>query len=567
MNKTILKFLFLIVLIPIALKSQEAQTDLGSKAYTLLNLPDLAGDKLSGQVVIAVIDDGFLLTHKATRDFYLINESEIPGNGKDDDGNGYIDDVTGWDASDLDNDVTPSDDVIADYYHGTMISSIIAKVARHSLGNQAADHIKILPVKALSDNAPNTSMHKGYAGLQYALDNNVDIICLAWSGGEIDEKYSALFQQAAGRGILILGSAGNFNTDDVRPPASIPQVHCVAALDSNLVKTPRSNYGVEVEISAPGDRVMAAHSTDDHAYFSSFGTSAAVALTTGCAALLKLVDGEAEPLEIMKAIKNTAHPVELFNPPYNGRLGAGCPDIAKALDYLLNEPARGNYFLSSRPEGDVVISKKHPQREWEFNASTSTEEIHFTLTSNRDKAGKGTLVFYDNETERYRSKIREMAPEVEISGSSARMKFEGKAPKKPVSISYQGVPVDSTTLYCNYVEITDSSGEIYDGSGDENYAHRVSCKWVVTVPAGMNIKLDFEQLDTETDVDFVYMFRGAHTLQENMFAKFSGHKRPPLIINGSNQIMLWFVTDSKVNGEGWKMKYSATNEAPGVWKR
>ena len=76
------------ILIPVLTYSQDAGADLGNLAYESLNLPDLSGDKLTGQVVIAVIDNGYRLSHKALKDFYLYNLDEIPGNRLDDDGNG-----------------------------------------------------------------------------------------------------------------------------------------------------------------------------------------------------------------------------------------------------------------------------------------------------------------------------------------------------------------------------------------------------------------------------------------------------------------------------------------------
>lgn len=540
----------------------------GETAYKNLNLPDLAGAQHSGQVIIAVIDDGFLLSHKSFRDLIWKNDDEIPGNGVDDDGNGFIDDYTGWDAADEDPDVTMLPELKESYYHGTMIASIIALTAKRSLGENAGDHIKIMPIKALADDAPNTSMHKGYQGLQYAIDNKADIICLAWSGGEMDKKYVSLFNRASAEGILMLGAAGNFDTDDIKPPASIPNVYAVAALDSTFKKIRRSNYGQEVVISTFGDDVLAAYPTAENAYFSGIGTSSAVALATGAAAILKLENTRAKPHEIMGALINTAIPVESLNGSYNGRLGAGYPDVTAAVSYLENPNSRGRFFLSNRPEGEIHISKNHPQRTWELHSSTATEKYMITLSSARKSAGKGVLSIYSEGELFYELAVRDMKLQIEVPGNQTTIEFKGKVKKKkPITLLYESIPIDSIRMFCTEQLLTEPSGSFNDGSGDQPYNNRQACKWLIRVTPGKNIELDFTEFDTELDVDHVWIFQGTTTVQQDLVAKFSGQELPPILTLNSNEALVWFVTDQAVTKDGWSLNYREVLTEPGTRPR
>lgn len=67
----------------------------------------------------------------------------------------------------------------------------------------------------------------------------------------------------------------------------------------------------------------------------------------------------------------------------------------------------------------------------------------------------------------------------------------------------------------------------------------------------------FEEIDTQPNIDFIWIFDGEATLQENLIAKFSGKNKPPVITSTTNQILLWFVTDDNTTGKGWKMRFKA----------
>ena len=116
--------------------------------------------------------------------------------------------------------------------------------------------------------------------------------------------------------------------------------------------------------------------------------------------------------------------------------------------------------------------------------------------------------------------------------------------------------IDSTSLYCHdEVEISDAKGVITDGSGPEDYANNCACKWLIDAPEGKHIKIEFLSLDTQPNVDFVWLFDGEYTLPENLLAKFSGTNIPPVIVSFTNKMLIWFLTDGAITRKGWEISY------------
>ncbi len=208
--------------------AQPTAENLSSWAYDSIYIP--LSSTISEQqnpIIVAVVDDAFRLSHNELKDFVYKNPLEIPGNQLDDDGNNFVDDVYGWDISDNDNDVSAPEERSKDFYHGTYVSGIITRVAFLHYGKEASRRIKIMPVKVLSNQASRTYIKDGYKGIRYAMENGADIICLAWSGGNPGNEDLEIIREAHNKGILIIGSVGNFNEERVQHPASEPAVLAV----------------------------------------------------------------------------------------------------------------------------------------------------------------------------------------------------------------------------------------------------------------------------------------------------------------------------------------------------
>jgi subtilisin family serine protease len=200
-------------------------------------------------VVVAVVDTGLDFTHPDIAGNFWTNPGEIPGNGIDDDGNGFVDDVHGWDFNGDDNDPTDGNG------HGTHVSGTIAAQDNNGLGIVGvAPDAQIMPVKGLADSG-NGSTFNLAAGLLYASANGADVINNSWGcpGGcppipELEDAVAMAYQ----RGSTVVFAAGNDNKD-VRnySPTSRPETIVVSASDPSNQRASFSNFGF-VDVGAPG---------------------------------------------------------------------------------------------------------------------------------------------------------------------------------------------------------------------------------------------------------------------------------------------------------------------------
>lgn len=567
MNDTVKSFLIQLFLLFLVLSN--------AKAASVLPLPsDTAGKSKSDlwayqslnlvkqkniptrEIRVAVVDDGFRLTHKTLKNYIYTNGKEVPGNYQDDDQNGYVDDVQGWDVSDGDNDVTLPKGREKEFYHGTYIAGIITTVFEQFYGAESTKYLKIIPVKVLSDKAKNTYLADGYKGIKYASDMGVDIICCAWSGGAVSNEEKEIVRNAIAKGIIIVGSAGNFYSEKVETPSSLPGVISVAAVDSALKKVKVSNFEMRVDISAPGEKVYGAYPVADNAYSYFDGTSPATAIIAGCMAVLKSISPVSTSQVLLDAIKNSAVPLDSLNFKHAGKLGSGFPDMAKAIEYIKNPVYKYQSFDSARPEGKFFYKKKITCESLSIKPFGAYKGIHL-YSSSADY--KGEVKIYNSDSLCYSGKISELYRGKFLAGSTFNVELQQPSKlSKEMSFSYYMETIDSTTLYCKDTQIiTQASGWLTDNSGNENYANNSECKWQLTVPKGKRIRIEFDSMDTQANVDFVWIFDGKATLPDNLLAKFSGANIPPVITTLSNEVLIWFVTDSTTSGKGWKLKYEA----------
>jgi subtilisin family serine protease len=265
---------------------------------------DLAWDINTGSsnVVVAVIDSGVYYTHPDLAANVWTNTAETPGDGIDNDGNGKIDDVRGWDFENNDNN--PVDD----HGHGTHVAGAIGAVGNNSLGVTGVNwNTSILPVKFLDENNVG-SVAKAIEAVNYVTmlrthnEVNVRVINASWGGAGADSPALRAAIAAAGdAGILFVSAAGNGdvfgrgqNIDEFPfYPASysLNNMLVVAATDRNDQLATFSNYGVNsVDIAAPGLSVWNTDLFIDGAttianYGVRSGTSMATPLVAGVAAL------------------------------------------------------------------------------------------------------------------------------------------------------------------------------------------------------------------------------------------------------------------------------------------
>lgn len=540
----------------------------GLKAYQMLNIPKLSMPQKGKPIIVAVIDDGFNFNHKDLKPYIFQNSKEIKGNNIDDDNNGFVDDYFGWDFGDNDNNVSISEKNAATFQHGTMIAGIILKTVEEAYGKQAVGRIEILPVKVLADAATVPNYENGYTAIDYAINLNADIICLAWSGGKYDSRYDSYFNKARDKGILIIGAAGNAYSEPINAPATQLAVTAVAAVDTLFQKLPSSSYGVKVALSACGQNVLAPFANSDSLYTYCGKTSAATALVSGCAAILKIYRPTLSASQITEALEGTAVIIDAQNLHYGGKMGAGIPDVTKAIEYV-NTENKAVFFNSKYSKGFIVVDKNTGLNEWKIKPDAPVKEYRFSLSGDVEKQQNNTIVFYNAAGKVIDSiALKHFPLEKKIESPDVKIIINGGLPKKSIRLNYYSVPIDSTKLYCSdTIMLNTDYGKIEDGSGSEPYVFNSNCKWLIKVSEGKNIRLDFEDFDTQEEKDNLLIFKGNEALQENMMARFSGDKLPPSIVIYGNEVLLWFITDEKINGKGWRLKYSAVTENPGIISR
>jgi len=235
-------------------------------------------------VVIAIVDSGVDWDHPDLAANIWINTDEIPDNGVDDDENGYIDDVRGWDFAYNDSD--PMDE----YGHGTHCSGIVAAVGNNNEGIAGASwNSKIM---ALRVGSYGVSLSAAASAIHYATDNGADIISMSWGGSTRSAVVYDAIKYAHDHNVLLVAAAGNVRSPLKPYPAGFEEVIAVAATDQddNPADWPDehgvdygSAFGEWIELAAPGDEI---YSTVPWGYDYASGTSMATPHVAGVAALI-----------------------------------------------------------------------------------------------------------------------------------------------------------------------------------------------------------------------------------------------------------------------------------------
>ena len=220
-------------------------------------------------MVIAVIDSGVAFDHPDLKDNVWTNKNEIADNGLDDDNNGYVDDIHGWDFVNQDNN--PSD-YSKDLYgngHGTHVAGIIAASGNNGLGTVGVMwHAKMMPLQIfdLFEDSPfNATTMNIVLAVLYAVDNGAKIINCSFGGPSFSRAQYEAYQFAEQNGALVVAAAGNDgrdNDDFPTYPASydLENIIAVAASDESDALASYSNFGtVSVDVAAPGGSASASN--------------------------------------------------------------------------------------------------------------------------------------------------------------------------------------------------------------------------------------------------------------------------------------------------------------------
>lgn len=255
------------------------------KSWDLLRTRGIAAGGDSS-VVVAVIDTGVDYTHEDLKDNIWVNTKEIPGNGIDDDGNGYIDDVYGVNLE------TGKDSGMDDNGHGTHVAGIIAAANNHIGVVGLAYNVKLMPIKAgMASGFFNQSQIA--KGILYAYNNGADVINMSFGGSASTIAVQDALETAYTRCVLVAAAGNDGAPNSLLPtyPAALSYVMGVMSVDILGVESGFTNYdvaaynSVEYEVYAPGSQILSTIPGNRYATWS--GTSMAAPYVSAMAALLR----------------------------------------------------------------------------------------------------------------------------------------------------------------------------------------------------------------------------------------------------------------------------------------
>ena len=306
----------------------------------------VAGDELQ-PVTVAVVDTGLDWNHRdLRRDSIWRNPGETPGNGIDDDGNGYVDDVIGWDFVRNSNRPWDFDG------HGTFVAGIIAAARDNGVGiagiNSAA---RVMVLRALNSFGHTRASFVARA-VFYAVKNGARVINLSVGGPHRSRMAQAALEYAHANNCVVVVAAGNEGTSTAEfGPGGVAEAITVAATDVNDHRTAYSNWGPGIDLAAPGDDVLSLRARgtdlmrdipgvtytpdtafvgDDSRYYRASGTSFAAPIVAGTASLLLARRPELTNERVKRILQQSARDVEI--PGIDQYTGFGVLDAAAALE-------------------------------------------------------------------------------------------------------------------------------------------------------------------------------------------------------------------------------------------
>jgi subtilisin family serine protease len=310
----------------------------------------------SRDVVIGVIDSGVDINHPDLAANIWVNPGETPNNGIDDDGNGFIDDVNGWDFYDDDN--TPNDG----NGHGTHVAGTIGAVGNNSLGITGVNwEVSILPLRFLGDDGSGWTSD-AVAAVNYATmlkrDFGINVVATnnSWGGGGYSRTLDRAIESANDQGIMFVAAAGNEgNNNDTNPryPTNYdaPNVISVAALNRNDNLAGFSNYGATtVDVGAPGVSIYSTLPGNSYGSFS--GTSMAAPHVAGVVGLLNAAKPGISVTEVSNAILSTVDTLQSLD---GKTVSGGRVNAAAALTSILGQAP------TIDPLDDLILSSGQTQ--------------------------------------------------------------------------------------------------------------------------------------------------------------------------------------------------------------
>ncbi|MBI2410497.1 MAG: S8 family serine peptidase [Candidatus Kerfeldbacteria bacterium] len=371
----------------------------------------------SRNVVVAIIDTGVDTDHPDIADNLWVNDGEIPDNDIDDDGNGYVDDVNGYDFVDDNGNPSPSPDgrdndgyagADTGVTHGTHVAGIVAAVGDNGVGlSGVAWHASLMAVQVLDDEGAGTDSAIA-AGIQYAVDNGANIVHMSLGGYGSTDVLEEGVNYAIDHGVAVIAAAGNdgvnINQNEFYP-ICYPQVIGVASTSEAGEASTFSNYGDAcVDVAAPGEYIYSTFYSDDNGYgFDNLygelsGTSMATPVVSGVATLLLSQDPTLSISELHDVITLTADDIDMGSAYGTGRVDAAAAVEGIALADNPDAPSNMKAYIDSKKKTAIKQNTRSSETTPYFTWSAVSDDdgiagyyVYFGKDQHAKPVNKGTF--------------------------------------------------------------------------------------------------------------------------------------------------------------------------------
>jgi len=372
----------------------------------------------SKDVVVAVIDTGVDINHPDLKDNIWTNPKEIE-NGLDDDGNGMIDDIYGWNFLEDNNNPSPPpfSPEMRDtaYNHGTIVAGIIGAVGDNAEGTTGVNwRVSIMPLRAL-DSEGNGKFFNVTRAIDYAVAQGADIINLSFVTPVLDKQFQTAISRAYHKGVLVVTATGNdgarsfytrvgdfIHGTNLNFPACLDAesiysfVLGVASVDKNDVVPEFSDYGICVDVLAPGNEFEGtvvynpSEGLTQETRGTFKGTSLSSPFAAGAAALIKAFRPFWRADELVAVLRASARDVTAVNPGKVGDLGAGALDVGRAIEIALARDDR--YPLHTIHKQDGVI-------QWQAFDGSFKKRLYVSIPVSFERVAGWDVFDYDRDQE------------------------------------------------------------------------------------------------------------------------------------------------------------------------
>jgi hypothetical protein len=330
----------------------------------------------SAKSVIAILDTGVDIDHPDLKDKIWGNSKEVSNDGIDNDGNGFIDDVNGWNFVDNNNNPNPA---FPDGYdtdavkHGTIVAGIAGAATNNSQGIAGVGwFVKIMPLKVLGSDGTG-DIYSVVQAIDYAIKNGANVINMSFVGTGYSQSLLDAIRRAYNKDLLIVAAAGNTdpqtNGVDLDLTPSYPvcfdgvagenMVVGVASVGKDLKKSAFSNYGRCVDLVAPGEgfystQVYKPDKAGFYNYYDGYwsGTSLSAPLVSGMLAAMKALRPHLKAEQIKSLLLENTQDISNANLEYKNKLGKGLLDAGK----IANTVSQAGIFLEQKEKINYIIA-------------------------------------------------------------------------------------------------------------------------------------------------------------------------------------------------------------------